>query len=87
VYCLDELDRKKVKYPHLTDLAAGKIGRQGAAGTLASHFVEITNYENFALTTIYLLLSNTVPIGYHGYLAQYCIAHSTVEEGNTEPGG
>jgi hypothetical protein len=24
---VDELDRKKVKYPHLTDLAAGKIGR------------------------------------------------------------
>ncbi len=34
MYCLDELDRKKVKYPHLTDLAAGKIGRQEAAGTL-----------------------------------------------------
>ncbi len=34
MYCLDELDRKKVKYPHLTDLAAGKIGRQEAAGFL-----------------------------------------------------
>ncbi len=44
MYFLDELDRKKVKYPHLTDLAAGKIGRQEAAGTLSLHFVEITNY-------------------------------------------
>ncbi len=39
VYCLDELDRKKVKYPHLTDLAAGKIGRQEAAGIFIYYYV------------------------------------------------